>query len=69
MKLDQNNLRTDPAYIAGLIEKAGPRVSEVAAAIGMSHRSLNEWVQGKKRWKYAHQYALECLVKYGVKTR
>jgi DNA-binding transcriptional regulator YiaG len=69
MRLEPSNLSDDTTYIAGLIEKTGLKVYEVADAIGMSRRAMNEWTQGKKKWKYAHQYALECLVKYGVKAK
>jgi DNA-binding transcriptional regulator YiaG len=42
---------------------------EAAAALGVGHRTIGDWLGGKIKWSYPAQYALECLVKYGVKTK
>lgn len=69
MKLDQKSLKTDPAYIRGLVEQSGMSQKQAAASIGVGHRTLVDWLGGKIKWSYPAQYALECLVKYGVKTK
>lgn len=69
MNLDASKLSNDPDHIRKLIDATGMTQKEAAAAIGVGHRTLVDWLGGKIKWSYPAQYALECLVKYGVKTK
>lgn len=69
MKLDPRNLKSDPDYIRGLIDKAGVTQEEAAASIGVAKRTIGSWLGGEAQWKYPAQHALECLVKYGVSKK
>jgi DNA-binding transcriptional regulator YiaG len=69
MKLDPSKLSSDPAHIRQLIASTGMTQKEAAASLGVGHRTIGDWLGGKIKWSYPAQYALECLVKYGVKTK
>lgn len=67
MRLDPSNIKVDPTYIQGLVDRSGMDYRRAADAIGIGHNTLRDWLKGKAKWSYPAQYALECLVKYGVK--
>jgi len=67
MKLDKNNTQSNPEYIRGLIKKSGMTQKGAAESIGVAPRTLADWLNGNAKWSYPAQYALECLVRYGVK--
>ena len=66
MKLDPTKLQVNPEYIRGLIEQSARTQRGAAIAIGVAPRTLADWLNGKAKWSYPAQYALECLVQYGV---
>ena len=67
MKLDPDNIQNDPGYIRELIGRAGITQKQAAASVGVAPRTIANWLSGEAEWSYPAQYALECLVKYGVK--
>lgn len=69
MKLDPSKLSSDPAHIRQLIASTGMTQKEAAAALGVGHRTIGDWLGGKIKWSYPAQYALECLAKYGVSKK
>lgn len=65
MKLDPSKYSTDPAYIRLLVKKAGTQ-AQAAEYLGIAERTVKAWIGGESKWPPYAQYALECLVKYGV---
>ncbi len=64
MKPNASKHEPDPAYIRGLIERAGLSQREAARRIGVSERMMRYYVsddQNAPRAPYPVQYALENL--------
>lgn len=62
---DAANYSADPEYIRGLVEQIKKRQGlsqrAIAKQIGVGFSSLKDWLSGKAKWQYPHQFALECL--------
>lgn len=62
MKPDASQYNPSPEYLAELIGSTGLTQGEVAAILGVTDRTLRQWLSGKRKFKYSTQFALECLV-------
>lgn len=64
MKFDISKHNPDPGYIRDLIERAKLNQTTAAAALGLTSRTVRNYVtsgEGHKPAPYLVQFALECL--------
>lgn len=62
MKPDASQYNPSPEYLAELIGSTGLTQGEVAAILGVTDRTLRQWLSGSRKFKYSTQFALEALV-------
>lgn len=64
MKFDLSRHNPGPQYIRDLIGRAGLNQTTAAAALGVTSRTVRNWVsvgQGHKPAPYVYQFALESI--------
>jgi len=64
MKFDISKHNPDPGYIRDLIDRAKLNQTTAAAALGVTSRTVRNWVStgdGHKPTPYVYQFALEFL--------
>ena len=61
-KPDAINFNPDPEYISGLIRSTGLDQQELGEVLGVSDRTIRQWMSGARHYKYPVQFTLEALV-------
>ena len=62
MKPNAKEYNPDPAYLAELVKSAGMTRADLAERLGYDERTLRRWLAGERKFPYAVQFALECIV-------
>jgi DNA-binding transcriptional regulator YiaG len=62
MKPDARKLDTSPEYVQALIGSTGMTQDQLGEAIGVTGRTVRNWLSGRQTWPYAAQFAIECIV-------
>ncbi len=62
MKPDASQYDPRPEYLAQLIGSTGLTQPQVAKLLGVTDRTVRQWLSGKRTFKYPVQFALEVLV-------
>lgn len=62
MKPNAELYNPDPEYISALVESTGLSQPKLGRLIGVDERTLRRWMTGQRKYSYAVQFALECLV-------
>jgi hypothetical protein len=52
----------DPEYFSQLVESTGLSQGRLSEVIGSDPRSIRRWMKGERKYPYAVQYTLECVV-------
>ena len=58
----ENEYNPDPAYMSDLVNSTGLTRGELAKLLGISDRSIRQWMSGDRRFSYMAQFCVECLV-------
>ena len=62
MKPDASQYDPRPEYLAELIGSTGKTQTELAEILGVTDKTLRNWLSGRNLFPYTAQFALECLV-------
>ncbi len=62
MKPDASQYDPRPEYLAELIGSTGLSRPELAEILGVTDKTLRNWLTGRNQFPYLAQFALECLV-------
>jgi len=62
VKPDASQYDPRPEYMAELVDSTGLSQPKVAELIGVTDRTLRNWLSGRNPFPYTAQFALECLV-------
>lgn len=62
MKPDASTHNTDPKYQRDLILSANMTQDQLAAAVGVTDKTIRNWISGRQKWPYAAQFCVECIV-------
>ena len=62
MKPDASTHDPRPEYLAELIGSTGLSQPALAKVLGVTDKTLRNWLSGRNPFPYTAQFALECLV-------
>jgi len=62
VKPDASQYDPRPEYLAELIGSTGKTQTELAEILGVTDKTLRNWLSGRNPFPYTAQFALECLV-------
>jgi DNA-binding transcriptional regulator YiaG len=62
MKPDAANYDPRPEYLAELIGSTGLSQPALGRILGVTDKSIRNWLSGRNPFPYTVQFALECLV-------
>ncbi len=62
MKPDATKLDTSPEYVQALIGSTGMTQPDLARQIGVTDKTIRNWLAGRQPWPYTAQFAIECIV-------
>ena len=63
MKPDaENEFNPDPVYMSDLVNSTGLTRGELAKLLGVSDRSIRQWMSGDRNFSYMAQFCVECVV-------
>jgi DNA-binding transcriptional regulator YiaG len=62
MKPDASTYDPRPEYLAELIGSTGLSQPALAKVLGVTDKTLRNWLSGRNPFPYTAQFALECLV-------
>jgi DNA-binding transcriptional regulator YiaG len=62
MKPDASQYNPDPKYLAELIGSTGLSQPALGQILGVTDKTLRNWLSGRNPFPYTAQFALECLV-------
>jgi transcriptional regulator with XRE-family HTH domain len=62
MKPNAENYDPRPEYLAELIGSTGLSQAALGQLLGVTDKTLRNWLSGRNPFPYTAQFALECLV-------
>jgi len=62
MKPDARMHNQDPEYFRQLVESSGMSVEKLGRLIGHDRRTIHRWMAGERKYSYAVQFIVECVV-------
>lgn len=61
MTPDADNYYPDPDYIHDLVDRIDLPRPKIAAALGVTDKTIRNWMNGSRAIPYTAQFCLECL--------
>ncbi len=62
MKPDASQYDPRPEYLAELVGSTGLSQAALGRVLGVTDKSIRNWLSGRNPFPYSIQFALECLV-------
>jgi DNA-binding transcriptional regulator YiaG len=62
VKPDASQYNPDPKYLAELVSSTGLSQPDLGQLLGVTDKTLRNWLSGRNQFPYLAQFALECLV-------